>query len=172
MLILPNLGYKELFLKFRLDEPWDSDHNKALMSLMPAEYAAPDEAFVGRDEFTTFCQVLVGPETAFSCPGGCRIAEDFISLSNTIILVEAATAVPWTKPQDVTYVPDQHLPRFGAFASKTNPSLFFDVTNTFCIAWGDSRATHVLIEDQTKAESALRAAFTRDGKEIGKWYWR
>jgi hypothetical protein len=37
--ILPELGYEALYRKFRLDEPWDSPHNKKLLPRMPIEYA-------------------------------------------------------------------------------------------------------------------------------------
>jgi RNA polymerase sigma factor (sigma-70 family) len=33
--------YDTLFKKFRLDEPWDSPHNKALLAKMPAVFASP-----------------------------------------------------------------------------------------------------------------------------------
>ena len=39
--ILPSLGYQSLYNRFRLDEPWDSPHNRALLSQMPAEFACP-----------------------------------------------------------------------------------------------------------------------------------
>ncbi len=38
---LPYLGHKPLFDRFRLDEPWDSDHNLALLSEMPEVYRSP-----------------------------------------------------------------------------------------------------------------------------------
>jgi len=43
VLILPYLGPEDaaLFREFKLDEPWDSDHNRRLLPRMPKIYAAP-----------------------------------------------------------------------------------------------------------------------------------
>ena len=37
--ILPQLGYQNLYEQFKLDEPWDSEHNKKLLEKMPKVYA-------------------------------------------------------------------------------------------------------------------------------------
>ena len=37
--ILPYLGQKSLYEKFKLDEPWDSPHNKPLLAEMPEVFA-------------------------------------------------------------------------------------------------------------------------------------
>ena len=39
--ILPYVEQQALYNKFKLDEPWDSPHNKALIEEMPAVYACP-----------------------------------------------------------------------------------------------------------------------------------
>ncbi len=39
--ILPCLGQKELYNRFKLDEPWDSPHNRQLAVLMPEVYREP-----------------------------------------------------------------------------------------------------------------------------------
>ena len=39
--LLPHLGYRPLYERFHLDEPWDSPHNRALLAEMPAELALP-----------------------------------------------------------------------------------------------------------------------------------
>ena len=40
--ILPYLEQQELYDKFKLDEPWDSPHNKALLKEMPPVYPVPE----------------------------------------------------------------------------------------------------------------------------------
>ena len=42
--ILPFLEEGELYKQFRLDEPWDSEHNRKLIEKMPDAYADPDSA--------------------------------------------------------------------------------------------------------------------------------
>ena len=39
--ILPYLEQDNLFKQFKLDEPWDSEHNKALIAKMPDIYRSP-----------------------------------------------------------------------------------------------------------------------------------
>jgi hypothetical protein len=114
VVILPYLGYKDLYLKFRLDQPWDSPHNRALLPFIPEVYCPPGE-FDAQEPYSTFCQVFTGPGTAFECPEGCRIDHDFPDgFTNTILLVEGSQPVPWSKPTDVVYAPDKVLPPFGA----------------------------------------------------------
>ena len=44
VLILPYLEQDALYKEFHLDEPWDSEHNRALIDRMPATYRCPDAA--------------------------------------------------------------------------------------------------------------------------------
>ncbi len=41
VLILPYIDQNELYKQFKLDEPWDSEHNKKLIEKMPAVYKLP-----------------------------------------------------------------------------------------------------------------------------------
>src|SRR5262249_40256468 len=41
--ILPYIEQVELYKQFKLDEPWDSDHNKKLIAKMPKTYALPNK---------------------------------------------------------------------------------------------------------------------------------
>src|SRR5262249_33673006 len=41
--ILPYIEQDELYKQFKLDEPWDSPHNKKLLDKMPELYAAPGQ---------------------------------------------------------------------------------------------------------------------------------
>jgi prepilin-type processing-associated H-X9-DG protein len=72
--------------------------------------------------------------------------------SNTLWVVEAARPVPWTKPEDLPYVPDQALPRFGGLFNGDFNALFADGSVTFLSRNAD--------------EEALRAAITRDAGDI------
>ena len=101
--ILPFLGQQELYQQFHLDEPWDSEHNKKMLALMPNVYADPSlppgEAGVG---LTTF-QMPIGKDTAFrdsaTSPKMIAITD---GTSNTAAVIEVSRdrAVPWTKPAD------------------------------------------------------------------------
>src|SRR5262249_39739103 len=55
VLILPFLDQQGLYKEFRLDEPWDSDHNKKLLAKMPRVYETPDaRAAPGETHYQSF----------------------------------------------------------------------------------------------------------------------
>ncbi len=93
---------------FHFDEPWDSENNCRLLPRMPNAYRSP----VSDQTDATFYQVIVGPGTAFERPG--LTFNDFPDgISNCFLVVEAADAVPWTKPADLIYDSNGPLPKFG-----------------------------------------------------------
>jgi hypothetical protein len=68
------------------------------------------------------------------------------------MVVEASTAVPWTKPVDVPFNPNGPLPKLGG--------LFRD---GFYVALGDGSTRFI---SRTISETTLRAAITRNGGEV------
>jgi prepilin-type processing-associated H-X9-DG protein len=94
--ILPYIEQQPLYNKFKLDEPWDSPHNKALLKEMPSTYLCPTR--VKPEPSTTTYRLLVGPGALFEKAQGTGIANITDGTSNTILVVEAQEAVPWTKP--------------------------------------------------------------------------
>jgi RNA polymerase sigma factor (sigma-70 family) len=118
VLLLPYLGEQELYHQFKLSEPWDGPHNKKLLSKMPAVYAPP--GVKTPQPYSTFYQVFVSPKPEdghkAAEKGGSEIQAAFVQgesqifpahfpdgVSNTILIVEAGNAVPWTKPEDLPY---------------------------------------------------------------------
>jgi hypothetical protein len=71
--------------------------------------------------------------------------------SNTIMIVEAEEAVPWTKPDELTYDPKKPLPKFGGVFKDGLHVAFADGTVRF-------------IKKETD-EKLLRALITRAGGE-------
>lgn len=116
--ILPYLEQFRLYEKFRIDEPWDSPHNLALLSDIPDVYAP----VIDRDRMPhfTFYQVIAGPGALFDGEEGAKIADSTYVDSPTLMIVEGARPVPWTKPEDVTYAGDKAQPMLGGqFADGT-----------------------------------------------------
>ena len=114
--ILPQLGYQSLYARFRLDEPWDSPHNRALIREMPREFACPGGP--GPRAGQTGYLVVVGPKsevgsvnTPFEPTRGAALDEIFDGASNTMLVIETDTLVPWTKPEDLRWTPGGPLPR-------------------------------------------------------------
>jgi uncharacterized protein (TIGR03067 family) len=111
--LLPHLEENDLYKQFKLDEPWDSDHNKKLLEKMPAVYAPV--AGKTKEPHSTYYQVFTGPGTVFDSEK--RLTFGAISAadgtSNTLLVVEAGEAVLWTKPDDLKYDPKGPLPKLG-----------------------------------------------------------
>src|SRR5260370_23303141 len=59
--------------------------------------------------------------------------------SNTILVVEAGASVPWTKPEDLPYVADQALPKFGGLFGGDFHALFADGVVKFLSARADEQ---------------------------------
>lgn len=128
VLLLPYLNQKDLFAQFKLDEPWDSEHNRKLIVKMPAVYASPagspGEANPGETHMQVFTHVTpfgfaqgsspfaYSANIAFQKLPPCRIQDIVDGSSNTFLVVEAAKPVIWTKPEDVK-VSDTPLPELG-----------------------------------------------------------
>lgn len=170
VLLLPHLEHEELYRQFRLDEPWDSAHNRTLLQRMPTVYATPPNMPVNveAEPFTTYYQVFVGNGTAFE--NRIRVASllDFPDgASRTALIVEAGNAVPWTKPVDLAYDEHQPLPPLGGiFTGKRRFNLFEpDRVKGFHIGLADGYVRFVKSEI---SEETLRALITRnDGRLLG-----
>jgi len=106
--LLPYVEEQTLYKQFHLDEPWDSEHNKQLVALMPQVFAMPGgQAAMGQTHY----RIFTGPKALKS---GMRIPASFPDgTSNTILVVEAAEPVIWTKPDELPYDPAKPLPKLG-----------------------------------------------------------
>jgi hypothetical protein len=105
--MLPYLGQEELFKQFRLDEPWDSEHNKRLVSKMPEVFSS---ALLDPQTGLTTYLAVVGEGYTLDPKVPVKLSSVTDGLSNTVLLVDVAPehAVPWTKPQD--WAPDHADP--------------------------------------------------------------
>ncbi len=137
--LLPHMGYRSLYERFRLDEPWDSPHNRALLAEMPPEFACP--AGPKRRAGRTGYRVIVGPEndaysvnTAFGPTRGADFRHFTDGTSNTILVLETDSFVPWTKPDDLHWVKGGPLPRVGSPHPNGAHALFADGATKFLTA--------------------------------------
>jgi hypothetical protein len=183
VLLLPFLEQDHLYKQFKLDEPWDSPNNRRLASTVVPAYASPVSGKT-RDPADTFYQVFVNspanPNQLLAPPfrsdpklqlspfkfvpanvfiagdDATRIPQSFTDgTSNTILVAEAGEAVPWSKPADLVYHPNQPLPRLGGLFARG-----------FHVALADGSAR--FIERARVSEKTLRNAITaNDGEPLG-----
>jgi hypothetical protein len=104
--ILPYIEQQALYDQFRLNEPWDSEHNKALIAQMPQVYANPN---LPLEPGKTNYLAAVGADCVFNGTNqGVGLRDITDGTSNTIAVVESdpAQAVEWSKPDDLEFNPD------------------------------------------------------------------
>ncbi|MBX3399835.1 MAG: DUF1559 domain-containing protein [Gemmataceae bacterium] len=150
--ILPYIEQDNLYKQFKLDEPWDSEHNKKLLenNPMPRVFEIVGTTKPGSKE--THMQVFRGNGAMFDLVQGVKITQIADGTSNTFMIAQGKTAVPWTKPDDIEYDP------------KKNPHEFFlwigDITN---IAFGDGSVRTIA---KTIKPATLHAHITKAGGEV------
>jgi prepilin-type processing-associated H-X9-DG protein len=110
--LLPYLDEGHLYRQFKLDEPWDSEHNRQLIPRMPAVYRNPASATApGKTSYV----VPVGEGTLFDAAEGTRFRAVLDGLSNTMMALEVPgdRAVVWTQPDDWRFDPEHPLSGLG-----------------------------------------------------------
>jgi hypothetical protein len=110
--LLPLLDQGPLYKLFHLDEPWDSEHNHALLDKMPDVYRSrgilPDG---NRTGFVLF----LDPQMYHIHNRGPSIRQISDGTSNTLFVLEVGPdlAVPWTRPDDIPFDSAQPLAALG-----------------------------------------------------------
>jgi prepilin-type processing-associated H-X9-DG protein len=151
--ILPYMEESALFSKFRLDEPWDSPHNFALLDRMPPTFACPSDASLKSGK--TGYQVVVGPSTAFTPDfKPLRFQDVTDGLGTTLLVGESLHTVPWTKPEDLPFDMTVPLSGLGSHHGYHN--------NGFNALFGDGSVKFL---KSTINPSALGAILTRNGND-------
>ena len=162
--ILPFLGEdgSQIYSQFKLDEPWDSPHNKALLPLIPQAYQHPKLQADLPEGYTVFQMPTSGPDDEFKAiliegQQGTSFGGISDGSSNTILLIEtdAQSAVPWTQPIDW---------RFDHNNPKRNLGDSFSSGTTICLCDCYTR----VLNTKTIPDETVRAFFTRAGGEVVK----
>jgi len=109
--MLPYLEEQALYDQFHLDEPWDSEHNRQLIPQMPTTFLDSSSRLAQQEGRTHYLGVE-GEDFAFSGTEEGRRIRDFTdgtSATITLVQVNDASAVTWTKPEDWEMDPKNKL---------------------------------------------------------------
>jgi hypothetical protein len=142
--LLPYLGEQQLFDDYKLDEPWDSEHNKQLIEKMPDVYSGRQSPKQGEAEY----YVVTGKGTLFdgSAPATRESIAD--APGETILVLQGRRRIPWTKPVDIE----------NSAGDPADPAR--GQTNGFYAAFADGTVKFV---DRTTDSASIRAMFTKAG---------
>ena len=100
-LLLPYLDMEGTYAQLKLDEPWDSPYNLAILeNLHIAPYICPSNTDSPQDNYTNYAMV-VGPGCVSDGPTGCKIEELVNGTSNTIHVIETTEPIRWFEPKDL-----------------------------------------------------------------------
>jgi len=161
--ILPQLGEQQLYDQFKLDEPWDSSHNKALLVHMPMCFQHPELQETLPEGYTVFQMPTSSaddgtPSVLVKGEQGVNFSGLTDGSSNTILILEVAesAAVPWTKPKDWQFDPANPARDLGdAFPGTFNAG--------FC-----DGSTHAI--PKNISEEDLKPLFTRSAGDTPGMY--
>jgi hypothetical protein len=106
--LLPYIEQQNLYMRFKLDEAWDSKNNRPLAEIIPSVYVSPRVKVKGKG-YTVY-QIFSGPGALFD-KGKTKYNIGNIpdGTSNTIFAVETSKAVPWSKPADIPFDKDKKV---------------------------------------------------------------
>ncbi len=97
VLILPFMGYDDLYKQFDLKQRWDSVSNSSLHRAMPAGFASPNSPDA-ISSFETNYVLITGAGTLFP-PSGPLSPKNIDK--PTLLLVETKNSIQWCEPGDI-----------------------------------------------------------------------
>jgi hypothetical protein len=150
--LLPYVEQDQLFKQLKMDEPWDSEHNKAIFEKTPMPTVFAVEGVTKPGDKTTHMQVFRGNGAMFDVLTPTKFANITDGTSNTVLIALAKKPVLWYQPDDLEFDPTKN-PKEGL--------LFIEGLTTMALGDGSVRA----IQD-TVPEATFKALITKSGGEV------
>ena len=148
--LLPFLGHEALYKQFKLNQPWNSPHNRQLLAAIPPEYQSPERF----DDKTNYLVPVGTNDCVFVAVRRTPLLTSFEDgPENTALVLEVddELAVPWTKPED--YPVDYAKPAAGL--GNLRGGHFF-------LVWADGSPGQVAVN---QAEPHWKSLLTMSGGE-------
>ncbi|MBN1910583.1 MAG: DUF1559 domain-containing protein [Pirellulales bacterium] len=101
VLLLPYLGKSRMYHEYRLDEPWNSMHNRKVAAETPSCFRCPCRP--NPISGTTDYVAVTGPGTAWPVDGPIGMRDFRDGPNYTLLVIEIADSeIPWNAPRDLT----------------------------------------------------------------------
>ncbi|MGL6074283.1 MAG: DUF1559 domain-containing protein [Fimbriiglobus sp.] len=149
--ILPFIEQDNLYRAFKLNEPWDSEHNIKLSQIAIKTYMDPRMPQTPAN--MTYYKGFRGKRAVFTNLRGTKLQEIPDGTSNTIMVVAAGEPVVWSKPDDFEFDADKDPP---------------DISKPFeqvLALFGDGSIRLLDMAKVKKGDTLKRLIMTDDGKE-------
>jgi len=150
--VLPYVEQDALYRMIKLDEPWDSVHNKKVFDDHPMPSVFELVGTTKPGEKNTHFQVFRGNGAMFDLVKGAKFVEITDGTSNTIMVATAKTAVPWMKPDDMEFDP-----------KKDPRDLLLYIGGLTNVGFGDGSVRTL---KKTVTVENMRALITKSGGEV------
>lgn len=146
--ILPYIEQDNLYRQFKLDEPWDSEHNLKISQTNIKTYMLPNMKYDKPGQ--TNYRVFYNNGAMFDWIKGNGFASVTDGLSNTWMVVESAEPTNWAKPDDFEFDPKKELPKLND-----------RFQGGFNVVFGDGSVRYY-----KKVPKAAKELITRGGGEV------
>lgn len=124
VLLLPYLGYDELYSRYRFDEPWDGPNNRLLWDEPVAVYQCPDDQTAVSTGATSYVAV-VGESAVWSGDTPSRAPfRSWVRPGRLLVVELPNSGIRWSEPRDLSADadPSPDIPLARVLESQNHPT--------------------------------------------------